>query len=67
VDHLPSLDMIRLRKVTWFGGFRDEYWNMSDVEHIKNYQEHKSEWEYLFLNVRREVETELLFRNKRTG
>ena len=59
--------MIQLRKVTWWGGIRNEFWSVKDIEHIENFQEHMTEYYYLFFNISLDTEKELLFRNKVTG
>lgn len=46
---------------------RNEFWNISDVEHIQNVEQHWDEFYYFFINVQKSTERELMFQNKRTG
>lgn len=67
VDYLPNLGMLQLRRASWWGGMRDEFWSLSDVEHIEDPYQHRMEFYYFFMFIQRNLEEGLLFRNKKTG
>jgi hypothetical protein len=66
MDYIPNLKKINIERLTWYGGIRNELWDLKDIEKM-DYEENRDRYNYYYMIHKHSIDREMMFRNKVTG